>query len=294
MRMPGALHRVAILLVLAGTSLSAQSYRGVQVGQRDDLLPLEFSQVKRGELDAQFGNERMQVFVNGALVTGFKVVPLAPLTLAEAVAKHGSIGNVSRMLTILDGYGEPLGFSDPVRRIAYLSASLSPDSVISSVTYYDTNASMLLWLGDVDPAVLTVLQTAARNVSLAEVNSRPRTGTPAAAARFLVDQAIKTAQNEAQQFSELIKGYAQLCSSTAQCREQRTRHLEQMQEAARRFESRLTRAEVSYAANAQLFNYLRPAALDDLQHTLKDLTSQVREIASQQTKQPQRGNSPPD
>src|SRR5512146_1158054 len=115
------LHLVAFLLCAATTAF-AQSYDGVRVGQRGDLLPPQFSETKTGELTAIFGNDRIQAYVNGALVTGFRVIPLVPLTLAEAVVRQGSAGNIPRMLTILDGYGESQGIADPISKIAYITS----------------------------------------------------------------------------------------------------------------------------------------------------------------------------
>lgn len=282
MRLP-QLQLLALLLITSAT-LFAQSYRGVQVGQRGDLLPPQFSEVKRGEYRAEFGAERMDVYVNGALVTGFKVTPLVPITLAEAIAKHGSIPNISKMLTILDYYGESQGMADPIFKISYITSAISPDSVITSVGYYDTNASMLLWLGDASPGFLQVLDITARSVSLQDLNNRPRVTSPDAAAKYLVGQAAKAARIQGEDAWVLVKAYAQSCSNTPACLNERKTMLEEIRKAGDKFHAGLVRAEETYVANADLLGNIRPPELDRLQQMWKELVPKVREFMAQSSR----------
>ncbi len=276
--------KAAVFLLLASSALLAQSYRGVFIGQRSDLLPPEFSEVKKGEFTAQFSDERLEIYVNGALVTGFNVIPLVPITLAEAVVKHGSVPNIPRMLSILDIDAAPQGIADPYRRISFMTDSLSPDSIVTSVGYYDTNASLLIWFGDPVPGTLQSLALAAKDVSLQDLNARPRFATPRAAAQYMVSNAIKAAQNEWQSASDLVKIFAQSCSDTPECKEGRRQKLAQIQQSADRFHSRLLRAEGVYAANARLLDNLRPPELDRTQQMWNELASRVRDLVAQANK----------
>lgn len=262
----------------------AQSYDGVYVGQRGDFLPPQFSEVKTGEYAATFGNDRIEAYVNGALVTGFRVVPLVPLTLAEAVVRHGSVPNIPRMLTILDGYGGAQGIADPILRIAYITASPNPDSIIEYVGYYDTNAALLMWLGNPPAGFLDALQLAAKDVSLQEVNARARVGTPEAAAQYIVGQAIKAAQAQGQDAWALVKDYAQSCSNTPECIESRRKQLEQIRRGGDKFHALLVRAEDTYEANAALLNNIRPAELDREEQMWKELVPKVREFLAEMNK----------
>ncbi len=280
-----SLLKAAAFLLMASSALFAQTYRGIFVGQRSDLLPAEYSEVKKGEFTAQFGNERMEVYVNGALVTGFNVIPLAPITLAEAIVKHGSVSNIPRMMSILDIDAAPQGIADPYRRISFMTDSLSPDSIVTSVGYYDTNASLLIWFGDTAPGTREALAIAARDVSLQEVNSRPRVGTPEAAARYMVAQALKAAQTDGQNAWELVKSYLQSCSDTPKCQEVRRQKLAEIQRNADRFHTRLIRAEDIYQSNAALLNNTRPAELDRGQQMWNELVPKVRELLAQSNKQ---------
>jgi hypothetical protein len=273
-------HRIVALVLLAGSSLFAQSYRGVQVGQRGDLLPPEFSAVKRGEFTAQFGTERMQVYVNGALVTGFRVLPQIPLTLAEAVAKHNK-SMTGGMLLLLDPDGNPEGLVDPVRRISYLVPSLSPDAIVSAVGYYNQNTSLLIWMDDADPAFLKTLAAAARSVSLRELDSRPPIGDLNARAKFVVNQAVKPAQTEAQQLTGMLDRLRQICSGTgtSECEEARRTQLKPLMQAAEQFQAALNRAEQVYNANAELLDQIRPPELEKLRQLADQILPQVRTLA---------------
>ncbi len=283
--MRSRLRQLAIVVALATASLFGQSsYRGISVGQRGDFLPPQFSEVKTGEFAAQLGNDRIVAEVNGALVTDFRVIPLIPLTLAEAVARHGSIPNIPRMLTILDGYGESQGIADPILRIAYITSTLSPDSVISYVGYYGTPQALMTWLGNPPSGLLTVLELAAKNVSLQEVNERPRVGSPEAAAQYMVTQAIKAAQTQGQDAWALVKEYAQSCSNTPECVEARRKQLDEIRRAGDKYHALLVRAEDSYEANAALLNGLRPAELDRQEQLWKELIPKVREFLADANK----------
>ncbi len=272
------LYRLVACILLAVPMLHAQSYRGVQVGQRADLLPPEFNEVKRGEYDASFGTEAMQVFVNGALVTGFTVLPRIPLTLAEAVARHGSTPDVDKMFALMDPDGDPQGLVDPIKRISYVTRALGPAGIVSSVGYYDQNTALLIWTENVDPAVLAVLAAAAKNVSLQDLEARPRLATLAAKAQFMMEQALKQARADAQEFTTLFNRYQQGCSGgpvTNECQNAKRTLGPALMQAGERFRYAVKRAADTYAANAVYFNRRMPPELPQLQQLADRLLPQV-------------------
>lgn len=270
--------RFALLASLMfAAALCAQSYRGVQVGQRDDFLPPEFSQTKRGEFNAQFSGERVQVFVNGALVTGFRVLPQIPLTLAEAVAKHGSIPNIDKMFVLLDPDGDPQGLVDPIKRISYVTRELGPDGIVNSIGYYDDNTALLIWTDDADPVLLQALADAAKNASLQDLNARPRLASLAEKAQFMMEQALKVTRDDLQTLTALLSRYQQSCSGgvTSECQEAKRTQLQPLAQTAERFRFELKRADDIYATNAELFHNAMPSELARLHQSADRLLPQV-------------------
>lgn len=267
---------VVALLLAFGVPACAQSspsYRDVQVGQQSGILRPEFDQVKWGEYDAQFGNERMQVFVNGALVTGFSVIPLVPMTVAEAVAKHGSIPDIPSMLLFLDPLGQAQGIVDPIRKIDYLTRSLDPDAIVSEVYYFDQNTGMLMWPAYAPPDFLQRLAEAANNVSLEAINARPQVNSLSGKAQFLVDQAVKEAEAQAKRTEDLLKHYAQSCGSGANCEIE----LGQLRQAASQLQAALNSAEHIYQVNVYSPN--RPKELDQLETLSVEIDAKLRALA---------------
>ncbi len=258
--------------------LHAQSYRGVQVGQRADLLPPEFSEVKNGEFDARFSSDAMQVFVNGALVTGFTVLPQIPLTLAEAVVKHGSAADVDKMFFLLDQDGDPQGLVDPIKRISYVTRALGPDGIVSSVGYYGENTALLIWTEEADPVVLASLATAAKNLSLQGVEARPRLASLAARAQYMMEEALKDARSDAQDFTALFNRYQQACAGgavTSECEAAKRTLGKPLMQAGERFRFAVKQAADMYNTNAEYFNNRVPPDLPRLQQLADSLLPQV-------------------
>jgi hypothetical protein len=269
-----------VLALLIASTLHAQSYRGVEVGERGDLLPAQFNKVANGEFDANFGTERMRVFVNGALVTGFTVTPAIPLTLAEAVALHGSTADVPQMLLLLDPDGDPQGIVDPIKRISYITRAIGPEGIIDSVGYYDQNTALLNWTDDADPALLKLLQSAAQQVSLQEINSRPRLANVNARARFLMDEALKAANKDLRDLNVLLPRYRQSCADamSSTCQDAKRTQAPVLMQTADRFRFAVKLANDVYATNPDLFANRMPPQLARLNETADRLLPQVPSI----------------
>lgn len=266
-----SLAAVALLLALA-VPVRAQSYRGVEMGQQDSRLPPQFDQVKWGEYDAQLGNDLMQVFVSGALVTGLRVTPRAPITLAEAVARHGSIPNIPSMLLLFDPLGQARGVVDPAQKIAYLTPSIDTDASVSEVDYFDQSTAVLLWLQSAPPGFLQELAEAANHVSVEALDARPQINSASGKAQFLANQATTEARARAKQAVELLKGYEQSCGHAPNCKNE----LRQLQQATEQLQGAVNRAEHVYQAN-----YVGSSrqALDELEELSNKIAAAVRALA---------------
>jgi chromosome segregation and condensation protein ScpB len=275
--MHSVVQRCAVVILLTCSALMAQSYRGVYVGQRGDLLPPEFSQAKRGEYIAQFANERIVVTVNGALVTGFVVIPDVPITLAEAIAKYGVIADTTQMRLLLDLQGDPQGLVDPIKRISYITRSFGPDGIVNSVGYYDENTALLIWTDYADAALLQALATAAQNVSLQDLNSRPRLANVAARARYMMDQSLKSARERAGELNAMLSKYQQSCAQVVsdECQQARRTQGPSIVKTADQFRFALKQTNSVYATNAEMFGETMPPELRQLNQIADRLLPQV-------------------
>jgi hypothetical protein len=275
--MHSVVQRCAAVILLTCSALMAQSYRGLYVGQSGSLLPPEFNQVKRGEYVAQFSNERILVTVNGALVTGFVVTPDIPVTLAEAIAKYGVIADTPGMLVLLDPDGDPQGLVDPIQRISYLTRSFGPEGIVHSIGYYDENTALLIWTANADPALLKALATAAQHVSLQDLNSRPRLANVAARARYMMDQALKSAREKASELNVRLDTYQKSCAAVMsnECQQAKRSQGPTLMQTANQFRFALKQANGVYATNAKMFGAQMPPELNQLNGLADRILPQV-------------------
>jgi hypothetical protein len=270
-------YRCAVLVLLTCSALMAQSYRGVSVGQRSDYLPPEFSEVERGQYVAQFSNEQIVVSVNGALVTGFVVIPDIPITLAEAIAKYGVIADTTHMLLVLDFQGDPQGLVDPIKRISYITRSFGPDGIVNSVGYYNENAALLIWTNYANPALLQALAIAASNVSLQDINSRPHLASLAAKAKYMMDQALKSASEKAAELNAMLNTYQNSCAAVVsnECQQAKQTQGPSLVRKADEFRFAVKQANSVYATNAEMFGETMPPDLRQLNTVADRLLPQV-------------------
>lgn len=263
------------LLLTACLLAPAAEYHGVEVGQRADYLPPEFDEVARGEYRARFDNEMMQVFSSGALVQGFKVVPLAPMTLAEALAAHSPGAGTSDLRLLLNFNGVVLALADANSRIAYFTSSVQPESVVRAVGYYDGQTALTTFAAEVPARQAEDLIAAARRSAADAVNHRPQIGDPLRQASFVVNEATEASRAQAQIALTQLRRYKRLCTGTPACEARRRAQGFDVITAASRFLVNLMRAERAYQANASLMGE-RPSELTDLQALSDDLVQQVR------------------
>lgn len=263
------------LLLGAWLPLCAAEYHGVQVGQRADYLPPEFNEVGRGEYDARFDNELLQVFSAGALVQGFKVVPLAPMTLAEALAAHSPGADSKDLRLLLNFNGVFLALADATNRIAYFVHSVQPQSIVRAIGYYNDQTALMIFAAPVPSSEAEELIAAARKSSATAVNNRPEITDPILQARFVVDQATDASRAEAQRTLVQLRRYRRLCNGTFACESKRREQAFEVVTAASRFLANLMRAERAFQANATLVGQ-RPSELTELQELSDELLQQVR------------------
>jgi hypothetical protein len=267
-----------LILCLASMPLQAASYHGVHVGQRDDFIPPEFERVAMGEYRAQFDNELMQVFTEGALVTGFKVIPLAPMTLAEAIAAHSTGAVANDLQVILDFNRMPLGVADVAHRIVYFTYGFMPESIVRAVGYYSEQTEYMVLTAPLpDRYAADLAAAAARSTALA-LNRRPRIHGLYAQADYLVEEDTRTARKQGQQVLDQLAQYKRMCSGDkTTCGTEARRLADSIVSGAQTFFHDLHRAERTYNANAGLL-YNPPEDLTLVQEMADKLTLQVREV----------------
>jgi len=272
--------KCAAIVLLACSALLAQSLHGVYVGQSSGVLPPEFSEVKRGQYDARFGTERMQVFVAGALVTGINVFPQIPLTLAEAIAKYGSIADIPHMLVLLDPDGDPQGLVDPLRRISYITSVLAPGAVIRSVGFYNENTALLNWTENAASVFLQALETAANNVSLQELTARPQIAKLNARAQYMLQEALKAARKNEAELEPLLSRYQASCADavSTECRQAKSTQAPALMQTADQFRFALKQANFIFSSNPDVFGQNMPPELARLNAIADPLLSQVPSI----------------
>lgn len=266
---------VLALLAFALPEAAAAEYHGVQVGQRADYLPPEFDEVVRGEYQARFGNELLQVFSAGGIVQGFKVVPLAPMTLAEAIASHSPQASSDDLRFLQNFNRDILALADASNRIAYFTESARPDSIVHAVGYYNDQTALMTFAAPVPARQANELVAAARRSSGNEIDRRPGITDPLLQASFIVDQATQVSRADAQRALLQLRHYTQLCTGTPTCDTVKREQGFKVITAAARFLTNLMRAENAYQANANLIGE-RPAQLTQLQELSDDLIRQVR------------------
>lgn len=266
---------MASLLLAACLSASAADYRGVEVGQRADYLPPEFDEVSRGTYEARFGKELMQVFSAGALVQGFKVIPLAPMTLAEAIAAHSPAANEPDLRMLVNFNGVSLALADVNNRIAYFTQSVNPDSVVRAIGYYDDQTALTTFSAPLSSSDAAELIAAARRSSQTPKDERPEITSPLRQASYLVNEAVEASRLQAASAVRQLRAYKRLCTGTPACDALRQQRATQLVTATAHFLTNLMRAENTYQANANLVGE-RPSALIGLEELSDDLVHQVR------------------
>ncbi|HYG98084.1 MAG TPA: hypothetical protein VD837_03065 [Terriglobales bacterium] len=273
----GPLHALLLMLLLVGTCLqsAAADYRGVEVGQRADYLPPEFDEVARGEYEARFDNELLQVFSSGALVQGFKVIPLAPMTLAEALAAHSPDLGTNDLRLLLNFNGVFLALGDARNRVAYFAQSVRPESIVRAIGYYNDQTAAMTFTAAVSSPEAEELIAAARASSANALNERPEITDPLRQASFVVTQATEASRTEAERALAQLRTYKRLCTGTPECEARRREQGFEVVTAASRFLVYLMRAERAYQANANLIGE-KPLELTELQQLSDDIVQQVR------------------
>jgi hypothetical protein len=275
-------HRTGVLLVaslvLVAPALFAAEYRGVAIGQRDDFLPPEFEPVLRGQYEAGFNKEIVQVFVEGALVTGMKVLPRAPMNLAEGLARHSSGVNAGDLRLLLDFNGGLLGLADVTREIAYITYHVEPEAVIRDVRYYNDQTSVMIFTAPVPALEAEELIAASRQSSPDALEHRPTISSTAGQAKFLVEQATEAARLREQAVVEELNRYREICKNAAACEQARATRAFSLISAVSSFLTELGEAERVYEANAELLGELSPLELDNLQEASESLVEQARAV----------------
>jgi Pyruvate/2-oxoacid:ferredoxin oxidoreductase delta subunit len=267
---------MASLLIGACLSALAADYRGVEVGQRTDFLPPEFDEVARGTYEARFGKEVMQVFSAGALVQGFKVIPLAPMTLAEALAAHSPDADEYALRMLVNFNGVFLALADSPNHIAYFAQSVRADSIVRAIGYYDDQTALTTFAAPLNSDDAAELIAAARSSSRDAKDERPEITSPLSQASYLVDEAVEASRAQAENAVRELRAYSRLCTGTPSCDALRRQRGAQVQTATARFLVNLMRAENAYQANANLVGE-RPSALIELQELSDDLVKKVRQ-----------------
>jgi hypothetical protein len=281
---------VALLVLFALVPpVFASGYRGVEIGQRDDFLPPEFDQVLRGEYDAQFGKESIQAFVDGALVTGIKVVPLAPMTLAEALGGHSPGLNAGDLRLLLDLNGGLLGIVDVVRQIAYFVSSVAPESVVAYVGYYNQQTALMIFTRPLPSDKADELVTAASRSSAQALQRRPPVKGLAEQADYLVQQAIVEARRRAQDAARALRRLERACHGNVACGQSRRDLVTSLINATSDFLRALQNADRMYLANANLLGNAQPPDLSDLQDFSDQLMQQIRTLVGRTA--PETGSS---
>jgi hypothetical protein len=273
---PSIVSKCVVLILLASSPLLAQVH-GVYVGLNSSMIPPEFSQVSNTEYTAQFGIERIQVFVNGALVTGFNVIPLIPVTLAEAIAKYGSVSNTLHMFELLDLDGNPQGLVDPIKRVSYLTRDFGPEGIVSSIGFYDQNTALQIWTGYADPALLQALDTAVKKVSLENLTSRPRIAALDARARFMLQKSLKALPDAEAELEAQLRRYNASCADpmSSACQQAKQTQGQDLIAATQRLQFGLKQANSIYSTNADLFGETMPPDLARLNASAENLLKQV-------------------
>jgi hypothetical protein len=276
MRTLAVLLRTIVVICAASVSLCAAAYHGVDVGQRDDFMPPEFTQVARGEYRAQFGNELMQVFTEGALVTGFKVIPLAPMTLAEAIAAHSPGAPANNLQLLLDFNRRPIGVADVPNRIAYFTHSTSPEAAVRVIGHYNEITDVQVLTTPLPNDEAQTLAAAAARSSARAVNRRPRTNGLYEQAEYLVEADSEIAQRQGKEAFDELALYKRACSATStNCEQAGAAQKANVIQAASLFFKDVTQAERTYNANAGLLGN-PPEELIEVQGMADSLLQQVR------------------
>lgn len=266
---------LASLVLGASWSLFAADYRGVEVGQRADYLPPEFDEVSRGTYEAQFGKEVMEVFSAGALVQAFRVIPLAPMTLAEALAAHSPSADENSLRVLVNFNGAFLALADANNRIAYFAQSIRPESIVRAIGYYNEQTATMTFSVPLNAADAADLISAARRSSGSAKDRRPEIRNPLQQASFLVNETVEASRVQAENAVRQLRAYSRSCTGTPACAALRRQRAAQVVTATARFLANLERAEDTYQANASLVGE-RPAALVELQELSDDIVHQVR------------------
>jgi len=267
---------IAALLATGGRAFAGE-YKGVEIGQRGDFLPPEFERVLVDQYDAQFGNELMQVFVRGALVTGMKVVPLAPMTLAEALAAHSKGASPNSLRLLFDFNGGLLGITDTANEIAYFVPAANPDAIVGAVGYYNNQTALMIFTAPMRTQEAEALVDAARKSSPDALNQRPQVKSADQQAEYLVEQATQPAVKQAQTVAKELKSLDQHCKGTPECNSQRDALAADIVRETQRFLVAFRHAEHVYEPNAVLLGDMPPVDLMDLQDSADALLRQVQE-----------------
>lgn len=266
----------AAVILASGVSLCAAAYHGIEVGQRDDFIPPQFEAVARGEYQAQFGNELMQVFTQGAEVTDFKVIPLAPMTLAEAIAAHSPGAVASDLRRLLDFNERPIGVIDVSHRIAYFTYSFSPETVVRAVGHYNyiTEVQVSTVPLPIDDA--ENLAAAAARCSPYALNRRPRKNSLYAQAEYLVEADSEIARRYGQLAFEELAIYKRICSTgSSKCEPGGVAQRANVLRSASTFFNEVRQAERTYNANAELL-INPPEEVAQLQEMAGSLLQQIQ------------------
>lgn len=266
--------QTAILICTAAVSLCAAAYHGVEVGQRDDFIPPEYQPAGRGEYRAQFGNELMQVFTEGAQVTSFKVTPLAPMTLAEAIAAHSRGAVADDLRQMQDFNGRALGIADVRNRIAYFTQRARPEAAIRAVGHYNDMTEAQLFTTALLDQEAKDLAAAAERASANAVNRRPRLSGLYAQAEYLVEADSEIARRQGQDAFDQLAVYKRVCSKNATCEQTATPHRAEVIRAASLFFRDVRQAERTFNANSALLE--NPP--DDLTQVLEMADSLAQQI----------------
>ncbi len=278
MRPLAVVFRTAVIICTAVVSVSAAAYHGVEVGQRDDFMPPEFQAVGRGEYRAQFGNELMQVFTEGALVTSFKVVPLAPMTLAEAIAAHSRGATADDLQRLVDFNQRPIGIADVRDRIAYFTHSVVPEAAVRAVGHYNEMTEVQLFTVPLPGDQAQALVTAAAHASANAVNRRPQTSGLYAQAEYLVEADTEIAHQQGQDALAEFAAYKRICSNekSKACDTAGPEHRANLIRSASTFFSDVKQAKLTFEANIALLEN-PPDELTQVQEMADSLLQQIRE-----------------
>lgn len=269
---------LTLVVLNSALAMAAASYRGVEVGQRGDLLPPDFDEAATGLYEARFGNELVQVFVEGALVTGMKIVPQATQTLAEALATHSPGVQPSDLTQIQDWNGFTIAIADRPNRIAYFTRTVQADSIVTAVGYYSEQTALMLFTIPLPERTAVQLIAEAKRSRVDALQQRPAMPEPENQAAYLVDRLTEQARTQAQREARELSAYARLCTNTSACESMRRQRARILAQSTAQFLSALTLAERAYDANASWLGNMQPENLSDLVDLSDDLVRQIRAV----------------